>query len=1018
MKPRKAGTAGFFNMKISARIQLGVILASIVLGIAACKSAEAKKAEQHRAEELSHAKSHHNPIDSLPPVSFAWMKESNAEKRWVDSVYNNMNLTERIGQLFMVAAYSNKDSVHVNSVKKLIRDYKIGGLIFFQGGPMRQAKLTNQYQALSKLPLFIGIDAEWGLNMRLDSTFKFPFNMTLGAVRNKKLLESMGIQMAKESKRLGVHFNFAPVLDVNTNPKNPIIGFRSFGESKENVTQSALALMTGIQESGIYATGKHFPGHGDTGTDSHYALPVIPFTKERIDSLELYPYKKLFKNGLSSVMVAHLNVPAIEPQADIPSSVSKNIISDLLIDEMKFDGLIFTDALNMKAASGTRPPGKINLEALLAGNDVLLFPENIPLGIELICMAYQDGVLTEERLSKSVKKILQHKYRIGLNKYQPIAEQNLIADINPPQNKILQQQLFENAVTVVQNQNEILPIQKLENERIAYVKLGDDQNAAFLESLKNYADITEVAVTSLDSIESQFAEFSKVIVGFHKSDRAWKSQSFTDTEIQILDRLTQKKSVILDVFVRPYSLMPISFLDRFSAIVVSYQNADVAQRVSADVIFGTTAAAGRLPVSINAKYQAGMGIDTKTINRLGFSLPELQKMSSEKLKALDNIIETAIAKKTTPGAQILVARNGKVVYQKSFGKFTYDATAPKVTNAAVYDLASLTKILAPLPLLMQNYEQHKFTLDTNLGTLLPYLQTSDKKDITVKQWLSHQAGFEAWTPFYKQTLLANGTVNPTYYSKIANQTFNTRVSDSLYIIGTYRDSILQKIKNSKLVPNQGYKYSDYTFILAQKYLEDQLHASLDISAYTHFYKKIGAGTLTYNPTQRFDLHDLVPTEIDTYFRRDTIQGFVHDMAAAMQGGVGGHAGLFGNALDVAKMMQLFLQKGNYAGEQYFSSATFDTFNTRYFETLGSRRGLGFDKPQLPGNAGPTCGCVSAESFGHTGFTGTIAWADPKTQLVYVFLSNRTFPDSNAPNALSQQNVREQIQKAIQDAILE
>jgi beta-glucosidase-like glycosyl hydrolase len=312
-----------------------------------------------------------------------------------------MSFDEKLGQLFMVSAYSNKDSIHVKSIEKLIQENKVGGLIFFQGGPVRQALLTNRFQSKARIPLLIGIDAEWGLGMRLDSTYRYPWNMTLGAIQKKKLIEKVGMQMGEENKRIGVHFNFAPVVDINTNPKNPIIGFRSFGEEKENVAESAAAIMKGYQSMGLLATGKHFPGHGDTEVDSHNALPTITFSKERLDDVELYPYKKLFAEGLASVMVAHLNVPSLEPRENTPSSVSHNIITDVLKNQMGFKGLIFTDALNMKAAANFRQPGEIDLEAFLAGNDILLCPENVPVAIEKLCMAYQDSLISDERLAIS-----------------------------------------------------------------------------------------------------------------------------------------------------------------------------------------------------------------------------------------------------------------------------------------------------------------------------------------------------------------------------------------------------------------------------------------------------------------------------------------------------------------------------------------------------------------------------------------------------------------------------------------
>ncbi|MDI1255707.1 MAG: glycoside hydrolase family 3 N-terminal domain-containing protein [Flavobacterium sp.] len=958
-----------------------------------------------------------NELGILPSSrkdKFPFLKDSEAETKWVDSVYNQMTFDERLGQLFMISAYSNKDTVHFNAIDKLIKNYKVGSLIFFQGGPVRQARLTNRFQAISKIPLFIGIDAEWGLSMRLDSTYRFPWNMTLGAIKDKKLIEKVGEQMGKESKRVGVHFNFSPVLDINTNPRNPIIGFRSFGEDKNTVTDDAIAMMKGVQNQGVFSTGKHFPGHGDTETDSHYSLPVVNFSKERLEEVELYPYKKMFDEGLVSVMVAHLNVPSLEPRENYPSSISYNIVTNLLQKEMGFDGLVFTDALNMKAASNYRKPGEIDLEAFLAGNDMLLCAENVPVAVEKLCVAYQDSIISEERLSYSVKKILKYKYKAGLNHYKPVVIPNIPQDINPSYNDALQYQLYENAVTVLKNKDGILPIRSLENNKIAYVKLGDDTNSAFVSTLKKYTEVTEVSDVDIDSLNVKLKDYNTVIIGYHKSDKAWKKHDFSETELLWLDKLAKNNNVILDIFTKPYSLIPIASFDNIEGLVVSYQNADIAQQVSAELIFGAIDAKGKLPVSINSNFKVNDGLTTQKINRLGFTAPENVGMNPAILSKIDQLAQNAIDKKMTPGIQILVARKGKVIYQKSFGYQTYDNLV-RVQNADIYDVASVTKMVSTLPNVMQLYDKKKVNLETKLGDMLSIFHNTDKADIPFKDLLSHYARFEAWIPFYKATLDEKTFPSEKYYRKVADNQFSKQVSDSLFIRNDYHDTIMKAIANSKLLPKKEYKYSDFTFIILKEYLEKTTHKTLDVLSYENFYRKLGANNTMYNPLQKFNKSAIPPTEIDNYFRHQTIQGYVHDMEAAMEGGVAGHAGIFSNAIDIAKIMQMYLQKGNYGGVEFFSEKTFNDFNTCYFCAEGNRRGLGFDKQQLPGTQGPTCGCVSASSFGHTGFTGTMAWADPETETVYVFLSNRTFPDSSVNN-LSKGNVREDIQKVIQEAI--
>lgn len=949
-----------------------------------------------------------------------FFKDSEAETHWVDSIYNNLSLDEKIGQLFMVSAYSNKDSVHVNAVEKLITENKVGGLIFFQGGPVRQANLTNRFQSKSKVPLFIGIDAEWGLSMRLDSTYRHPWNMTLGAVQDLKLVEKVGESMGKESKRIGVHFNFAPVLDINTNPKNPIIGFRSFGESKVNVTERAIALMKGVQNQGVFSTGKHFPGHGDTSADSHKTLPLVTLSREHIGLVELYPYKRMFDEGLVSVMVGHLNIPSLDPRPNYPTSISSSVVTELLQNEMEFDGLIFTDGLNMKGISNYRAidsikpkPGEIDLLAFLAGNDILLCSEDTQMAIEKILAAYQTNSITEERLAHSVKKILHYKFKAGLNHYKPIETANLVQDINPSSNEALQYQLFENAVTVLQNKENILPIKNLENNKIAYVKLGDDENSAFVSTLKKYTEITEISSQSIDSLNLKLKDFNTVIVGFHKSDKAWKNQEFTETELLWLQELAKNNKVILDVLAKPYSLLPITNFENIEGLVVSYQNSDVSQIVSAELIFGAIEAKGKLPVSINTNFKVNDGLPTERLNRLGFTSPENVDMNPEKLLEIEKIANKAIEDKVAPGIVVLVARKGKVVYQKSFGFQTYDKEK-KVSTTDLYDVASLTKMIATLPNVMQQYDKGKVTLETTLGDMVPMFKGSNKSNINFKDLLLHNAQLTPFIPFYKKTIDSDGRPLEKYYRKTPNELFSKQVADSMFVRNDYHDTIMKIIVDSKLLPEKKYKYSDFTFMILKEYLERVTSKKLDVLVQDNFFQSLGMNNSLFNPLKTRNKKDIAPTEIDNYYRHQTLQGYVHDQGAAIEGGVQGHAGLFSNAMDIAKMMQMYLQKGNYGGIQYFSSKTFDEFNTCYLCADGNIRGLGFNKPR--GIDNPASKSASDSSFGHTGFTGTITWVDPETETVYVFLSNRTYPEYTG-NSLAKGKIREQVQEVIYDAII-
>ncbi|SHG80931.1 beta-glucosidase [Flavobacterium micromati] len=943
-----------------------------------------------------------------------FFKDSDLETLWVDSIYNKMSLQEKIGQLFMIAAYSNKDSIHVNKTKALIQNYNIGGVIFFQGGPVRQARLTNEYQAKAKVPLFVAIDAEWGLSMRLDSTYIFPWNMTLGAIQDLDLIEKVGRQMGAESKRMGIHFNFAPVIDINTNPKNPIIGNRSFGESKINVSKKAIALMKGVQAQGVFSTGKHFPGHGDTSTDSHYTLPLVNFSKERLNLVELYPYKRMFDEGLASVMVGHLNIPSLESKENIPSSASFNVVTNVLQNQLGFEGLIFTDGLAMKGATNFKDAGDLELAVLLAGNDILLAPENVPASFEKLESFYNEGILTEARIALSVKKILKYKFKVGLNKYKPFAVANLIKDINPSQNKAIHYKLYENAITVLKNEEEILPLKDL-SQKIAYVKLGDAENSTFISTLKKYTEVTEVSNANIDSLNAEFKKYDLVILSFHKENKTWEKQDFNETELLSIQKIAKENKVILDIFTKPYTLLPITNFNEIEGLVVSYQNSDVSQVVSAELLFGAIEAKGKLPVSINKSFKVNDGLATVKLNRLGFTTPENEDMNPLILSKIDSIAQKAINGKMTPGMQVLVARRGNVIFQKSYGHLTYDETK-KVTNSDLYDVASISKMISTLPNVMQLYDQQKVTLDTKLKTMVPLFAKTNKENISFKDLLTHYAGLQAWIPFYKATLNRDNTPMEKYYRKVANPQFSRKVADDLYISNDYHDTIMKIIANSPLSLKKEYKYSDFTFIILKEFLERKTKQPLEVLSQKNFYNSLGMNNTMYNPLTKFDKNNIAPSEIDTYFRQQVVQGYVHDMAAAMEGGIAGHAGIFSNAMDVAKMMQLFLQKGNYGGKSYFSEETFNVFNTSHYAAQGVQRGLGFDKRVE--KEGPTCGCVSETSFGHTGFTGTMAWVDPKTEIVYVFLSNRTYPEVTAEgNKLSREKIREDIQQIIQNAIL-
>lgn len=946
-----------------------------------------------------------------------YTEDYKAQKNWVDSIMKGMSIEEKIGQLFMVQAYSNKEEKHENFIKEMINKYHIGNLIFMQGTPEKQAVLNNTYQALSKVPLLIGFDGEWGLDMRLKNAYRFPWNMTLGAVQDNQLIEKFGQHLGKHCKRLGIHVNFAPVVDVNINPANPIIGNRSFGENKVNVTEKAIAFTQGMQSEGVMANAKHFPGHGDTATDSHYALPVLNFDKARLDSVELYPYPRVFDAGIASVMTAHLSIPALEPNRELPTSLSKNVVTGLLQDEMGFLGLIFTDGLNMKGATNFATSAEIDLEAIKAGNDILLIPQDVPGSVALIKKALFTGALTQERLEASVRKILRAKYWVGLHKYEPIVLENLHEDLNTIEDEVLHRELVKASLTVVKNEDDIIPIRKLDEKKIAYVRLGDDLGNNFVGMLQNYTKVDTISDQNLDVLLKKLKPYNLVIIGFHKSNKhPWKSYKFSNQEIVWLQEIAREKRVILDVFASPYSLLDVKSFTNIEGVVVSYQNSKLAQEISAQALFGAIQFKGKLPVSIKTNFKEGTGFTTSNLNRLQYSIPEAVQLSSKKLERIDSVANEILSKKMAPGFQILVARKGNVVYQKSFGYHT-DAQKDTVKNSDLYDVASLTKILASLPMVMKAEEEKRIKLTSSIRDILPKFKRSNKDTVTVKELLSHYGRLQAWIPFYRLTQDSiTGKNLQEFYRKTKSKKFPIQVAEDLYLSKSYKDSIYKYIKDAEQREKPGYKYSDLGYYILKEAIERKYRKGLDELVDKRFYRALGANRTSFLPLQKFSKEEIVPTEKDTYYRNQLLHGYVHDMGAAMLGGVSGHAGLFSNANDVAKIMQMYLQKGFYGGQRFLRSSTIDKFNKRYFEDKKVRRGLGFDKPQLNPKIEATCGCVSDKSFGHSGFTGAFTWADPESEIVYVFLSNRVYPTMEN-RGLVKENIRTEIQRLIQESIL-
>lgn len=949
------------------------------------------------------------------------LKPAAQDSLWADSVFKTMDTEERIGQLFMIRSFSNRDLTYYKGITDIIKYNKVGGICFFKGGPVSEAKLTNRWQHMSKVPLFIAIDGEWGLGMRLDSTFSFPRQMTLGAISNDSLIYCMGKEVARQCHEEGIQINFAPVADINSNPANPVINIRSWGEDKESVARKSCLYMKGMQDNGILTTAKHFPGHGDTDSDSHLTLPVIRHSLTTLDTLDLYPFRYLMQNGLSGMMVAHLYIPALDSTPNTASTLSYPIITKLLKNKMGFNGLVFTDALDMNGVASFFDPGKIEVKALEAGNDVLLLSQDVPTAICEIQQAIDSGKLSQKSIDERCKKILRYKYRAGLNAVKPVNTEDLYARLNTPQAELLIRQLYEKAVTLLKNEDSILPLQHLDTLHIACLTLGDTIANSFQHTLSAYVPVNHFYLprkpdsASAASVMDKLKAYNLVIVGMVNTNPSpGRNFGFGQEAISLVNVLANRQTVILDLFSLPYSIAKFDSLPKAKAIVISYQDNPFIHSLSAQAIFGGIPFRGKIPVTASFTYPSGCGILTTETTRLKYTLPEEMQISSATLAKVDSITEKGIVAHAYPGCQVWVAKDGKVIYNKAFGYFTYDSIR-KVQPEDIYDLASVTKIAATTLAVMKLYDEHKIDLDKRLSRYLPMLRRTNKKNITIREVMTHQAGLLPFIHFYPKTF-KNGQPDSMLYDNSASDAFPFCVTDSLYLRWDYKQKMLDSIARSPLLTKKIYKYSDLGFILLGEMVEHITGKTLDEYVMENFYRPMGLSTMGFHPLQRFGKDVIPPTENDKIFRKRMLQGCVHDPTAAMMGGMAGHAGLFSDANDLGILMQMLLQKGSYGGVCYLDSATVNMFTRTQFALNGNRRALGFDKPLCDGtNNGPTCPEASPLSFGHTGFTGTYAWADPENGLVYIFLSNRIYPDAENKK-LAEMNIRTDIQEVLYKAI--
>ncbi|HNY03494.1 MAG TPA: glycoside hydrolase family 3 N-terminal domain-containing protein, partial [Bacteroidales bacterium] len=838
--------------------------------------------------------------------------------RWIDSVYRSLPREQRIAQLFILRAWSYRDSTYNDSLTRIITTFNPGGVCFFKGGPVRQALLTNRLQQASPTPLLIATDAEWGPGMRLDSAFTFPRQMALGAMADDSLIYRMGRWIGRSCRRLGVHINFAPVVDVNNNPANPVIGFRSFGEDPKAVARKGFMYMKGLQDEGILATLKHFPGHGDTETDSHLALPLITHTAERLDSVELYPFRELIRKGAEGIMVAHLYMPGLDTTRNTPTTLSGPVITGLLREKLGFGGYIVTDALDMDGVAGKKDlkekdrPRDVALKALMAGNDILLLPRDLGVAIREIATAVDSGRISDSLIEAKCRRVLALKYRMGLNRRPVVETRGLTEDLNAPEAAVLQEKMVKGSVTVLGNDLRAIPLTHIDRRKIALLCLGDTVPGRFGEVIGRADPVSIHCLPSRfshrqsDSIYLEVSKADLVILSLHGiASNPADTFGLTGAMIRLTDTLILTNRTILTVFGTPYALGRIPGAVLAEAVVVAYQDNPTTREVAAEVIIGGVGARGRLPVTTGS-FPRGAGVNTDK-TRMEYILPEEIGIPREALTAIDTIVQSGLAARAFPGCQVLLAKDGKIFFEKAYGHPAYDDSTP-VTTTDIYDLASVTKTDATTLAMMKLYEEGRIRLSDTLGRFLPFLRRTNKSGLIIADIMTHRAGLQEWIPFFKATL-SNGKPDPRIYRTQPSDSFPVRVAENLWIRKDYPDTISLAIALSPLRSGHEYKYSDLGFYLLRLVTERLTGRPFDRWLDSIFYRPLGLTTMGFTPRDRFPLTRLMPTENDEEFRGQMLRGDVHDPGAAMLGGISGHAGLFSDACDLAVICQMLLWDG-------------------------------------------------------------------------------------------------------------
>ncbi|MDP4148949.1 MAG: glycoside hydrolase family 3 N-terminal domain-containing protein [Bacteroidota bacterium] len=976
----------------------------------------------------------------------AQFHSSRSADAWVDSVFRTLSCDQKIAQL-MVVRMSGFDPVthrvvfYDQQVDSLVRQYDVGGICLFQGGPLTQAGYINYFQRITRTPILFCIDAENGVGMRMDSVTGLPRQMMLGATQDPELIYRYGRLVGAQCRRIGVQVDYAPVVDINNNPDNPVINDRSFGEDKYKVAQFGVQYMRGLQEEGVMACAKHFPGHGDVSVDSHLDLPVITKSRKQLDSLELYPFRQLFRAGVGSVMIAHLYIPAIDNTPNQATSLSKKNVTKLLRKQLHYNGISFTDALEMKGVSKFYPDESAAVQSLIAGNDMLCLPGDVPLAIRKIDSAIQKRQLKWKDIDARVKKVLYAKYTYGLANYEPVSTAHLVADLNAGITD-MRREVAENALTLLRcDDSSIFPLRP-ENlpspaqptpapsayrksgrrMKVAYIGMGLTADNEFSRRMRSdYNAQCYDFDYSLDSIKAAAAlellsnRYDVLVIGVHDYAR-FPAHDFgiSGPAIWLMRQLQERSKTITLVFGNPYAIR--NFCDA-KILLACYEDDEITQDVAADLLNGKFTAKGKLPVTICPSLKVGDGITGP--DRLLPQVPPVELgFDPQRLQRIDTICREMIAKEAAPGCVVLVAKGGKIAYERAFGHLSYDHAEP-VYKETIYDMASCTKICATTMAVMKLYDEGRLDVHKTLGDYLPWVKGTDKASLRIWDVLLHQAGLKAFIPFYKETIDSSkeGFPSPDIYSPGPDSTHGIRVAEGLYIRNDWQDTLYARILDSKLGPKDKYIYSDNDFIFMGKVVEALTGMTLDQYVKKTFYDPLGMSSAGFKPREHFPLARIAPTEQEAVFRKQLLRGDVHDPGSAMFGGVAGHAGLFSDAYDLALLEQMLLNGGTLNGHTYLKRSTIDFF-TAYHSGI-SRRGLGFDKPEKDNARRKEpypCFSASPETFGHTGYTGTCVWVDPKYDLIFIFLSNRVNPWGGDNLKLSSLNIRSRIQETVYQAL--